>query len=869
MERLLEDAGKLAGMEFKLGNYGDIVQAIHVIQENLDITGTTAKEAADTIEGSMNSTKAAIDNLVVGFARSDADIDKLIEDVEDNIKNVAKNVIPVAERAFVSMGNAAIDVGKEILDELPSLIDRAMTEIHKTIADGFGESAKYIYAVEAATKVAAAAFVTYKAAAYVADVVDGIKMVNAALAEGVTLQEAMNAANLANPYVLLATAAVAAGVAIKSVVDTQTDLINETGDYYNMLSAEQKQFLETAEQETEAIKTNANERKKSIGTTLDEISTYQTSIDRLYELNSMENKTAENKAEMAALVERLNKSIDGLNIKYDEQTGKLKTNKKSVDDLIDSYIREAKVAAAKDNIIKILSDQEKAEKNLEEAKKNQTKAQEEYNFAFNQLQGAREDASKVIDPLHISEESQRLKEVQEQYDIANDNLARYNQEVQEQTAIVNGLAQEMEGVRESLSLTAEEAEKANNAINESTEKTAEGLSQAMGFYKDEANDTIVTYAQVKKQLHEFTEEQMTDIAKLVDAYDEAYQAQFDAISKSVDLYEGFTADTSTTYDDLYSNLQQSKFYLDDWTTAIDQLQAKVDKGLMSQEFLDSLKSMGLDSWNIVYDMNHATGEQLKKYSDLWDETNKTIKTSTDTLMAGQKEAVEEDLESITGIADAKIENYRHSFELLGLNIAKGLEDGLSDKLKDLKKSGAEAFEATYDGIYEEGDFGSPSKEMEKLGKWAAEGFAVGMNEGGSIAETAARNLAVRAINAMIDELDIGSPSKVMKELGGFTGQGFAIGMESAEKDVLDAADLLAESATSPLDGLTPTAVNSPTTYAGGAGAAQNSAQGAQNAQQYVFNLITPDGTLIGRWIAPYIDMIQGKNAAFSGMGYAT
>lgn len=870
MERLLEDAGKLAGMKFELGNYGDIVQAIHVIQKNLDITGTTAKEAADTIEGSMNSTKAAIENLVVGFARSDANIDKLIKDVEDNVKNVAKNTIPVAERAFVSMSKSAISAGKEILDKLPRLISSAVTSVHKTVSSELWEISDILFVIESATKAAAAAFVTYKAVAYAGDVIDSLKAVNAALKEGVTLQEAMNAATAVNPYALIAAAVIAAGTALKSYVDIQTDLINETGDYYNMLSAEQKQYLETAAQETEAIRTNAAERKKNINTTLDEISTYQTSIDRLYELDSIENKTAENKAEMAALVEELNSSIDGLNIKYDENTGKVKTNKKSVDELIDSWITETKVAAAKNNIIKILGDQEKAQENLKISQEELNQAQEKYHLAFNRLQGARKAAEGIIDPFGLSEESKNLKAAQEAYDVANDEFARWNKTVEEQKNALAGLDAEMKEVRESLTLTADETAKVNEQVDEavknageSIDKSTETITHAMGVYKDKATDTVTVYAQVKHQIHEFTEEQMTDIAKLVDAYDEAYEAQYEAISKSVDLYSGFEADTSTTYNDLYNNLQQSAFYLDDWTTAIDQLQGKVDQGLMSQEFLDSLKSMGLDSWSIVYDMNHATGDQLKQYSDLWDKTNENIKNSTDTLMAGQKQNVESQLESITGIAGAKIENYRHSFELLGANIGEGLEKGITDKIKDAENATEDMGNATIEQMETTLDEHSPSKEFQKIGEFAVKGFAIGMYGEETVATNAARNIARAALEAMREELEISSPSKVMKKLGAFTGEGFALGMESKEQDVLSAAEMLAGSATDPLDGLTPTAVVSSTrSTAGGS-------QGAEQAQPYVFNLVTPDGFIVGQWLAPFIEAVQGKTLTFTEMGYAT
>lgn len=66
MERLLADASKLSGVKYDISNLADVYNAIHVIQKELGITGTTSKEAATTIEGSMNSAKAAYDNFLNG-----------------------------------------------------------------------------------------------------------------------------------------------------------------------------------------------------------------------------------------------------------------------------------------------------------------------------------------------------------------------------------------------------------------------------------------------------------------------------------------------------------------------------------------------------------------------------------------------------------------------------------------------------------------------------------------------------------------------------------------------------------------------------------------------------------------------------------
>jgi phage-related protein len=95
MQRLLEDATALSGVEYDISSYADIVDAIHVVQTEMGITGTTAKEASTTIEGSINSAKAAYENLLTGLADEDADLDALIDNMIDSVETVVDNVVPV------------------------------------------------------------------------------------------------------------------------------------------------------------------------------------------------------------------------------------------------------------------------------------------------------------------------------------------------------------------------------------------------------------------------------------------------------------------------------------------------------------------------------------------------------------------------------------------------------------------------------------------------------------------------------------------------------------------------------------------------------------------------------------------------------
>lgn len=135
MQRLLDDAEKLSGQKFDLSSYGDIVDAIHVVQTEMGITGTTAKEASTTISGSFGAAKAAWENLVTGIADKDADLNGLIDNFIEKVKVAAQNVMPVAEKALDGAARLiegllpiiAKTLPTVISDVLPDLMDAAIS----------------------------------------------------------------------------------------------------------------------------------------------------------------------------------------------------------------------------------------------------------------------------------------------------------------------------------------------------------------------------------------------------------------------------------------------------------------------------------------------------------------------------------------------------------------------------------------------------------------------------------------------------------------------------------------------------------------------------------------------------------------------
>lgn len=150
MERLLADASKLSGVKYDISNLNDVYEAIHVIQGELGITGTTAAEASATIEGSMNAAKAAYDNFLNGTITGEefaATLATAAENVASNLAVIIQNfadqlpgiVAVISER----LPGMLATLGPPILDALMAIAKSALTvgeDIAKSIAEGMQQN---------------------------------------------------------------------------------------------------------------------------------------------------------------------------------------------------------------------------------------------------------------------------------------------------------------------------------------------------------------------------------------------------------------------------------------------------------------------------------------------------------------------------------------------------------------------------------------------------------------------------------------------------------------------------------------------------------------------------------------------------------
>ena len=146
MERLMRDAEQMEGYiegSLSIDSFADVVEAIHIVQENMGITGTTAKEASTTIQGSLATLKASWENVLTGMGDKDADLGGLIDNLVQSAQTFIGNMLPIIEQALTGISQMIAQLAPVIAAELPSLLQSILpmlmtsgAQIIQTLAEG-------------------------------------------------------------------------------------------------------------------------------------------------------------------------------------------------------------------------------------------------------------------------------------------------------------------------------------------------------------------------------------------------------------------------------------------------------------------------------------------------------------------------------------------------------------------------------------------------------------------------------------------------------------------------------------------------------------------------------------------------------------
>ena len=374
MERLLKDAEKISGVKYDISNLSDVYEAIHVIQKEMNITGTTAKEAADTIEGSVNTMKSAWENWLTAIGSgSEKDIQKTTKALTKSISNVGKNALPVI---------------KNVLKSMKGLVAFAST------AFGVKLVSKIILATNNLKK--------FKAATDGASAMSGVFSGKLKASDAILGSTGSKVGKLASNFKFLGVQGAAAAGALGTLVGALALTAYGISEAYK---STHKHRLETEEM----IKSN----QRSIDNVAAVAREAENYADKLTALNDKQDKTKQDIDLMAEYVKKLNELYPDLNLKIDKHTGKITADGKEINDLnkylernIDLLKQQAEADVYKKNYKKAIEKKVEDESKMPDVKQNYEEAKDAYNQA---------KKSGYVSP-QVSQELQRAKS--EYHDLA-------------------------------------------------------------------------------------------------------------------------------------------------------------------------------------------------------------------------------------------------------------------------------------------------------------------------------------------------------------------------------------------------------------------------------------------------------------------
>ncbi len=708
MERLLQDAQKLSGVEYNIDNLSDVYNAIHTIQENLDITGTTSKEASTTFSGSFASMKAAAKNFLgVLTAGGDADqaFDNLIGTAGtffDNVKRMAKTFMSQSVQVF----DAALGQMLEKLGVDAENINGVIEGVHNAI------------------KSITAAVVTFIVVSKVSAVIKSFEGLTLQMIQGKAMATAINAEMAVTQNLA---AGIAAGVALigSAIINHFANEIDVTESSIVNLSEGVKEFSDKCFDTKNAVENLHSELADSSDVNKKQADSYRTLNDRLKELNDTENKSASEKAEMQSIVDQLNGDIDGLNLTIDEQTGNLKNNADAVSDMVNAYAN--------------MQDTKDLQDKLAEAMQNQADAQNAYDEALERYKKAKEDGLTGDDFNALAES---LNTAHGALMTADEDLATVRQAI-------------------------DDANGAQQRFSDAFAETSGSMAQLSDETLEKVNEVCGKYAESYQAQHDLVFNQMNLLDEFCGKSDVTSEQLIENLDENIEGFTGWENDLGKLKkkvadgiisQDFYDNLEEmgpkgagyAKAFVNMSDKELRQYSVK-SKGIFDEmnDYVDrSMRRMKDDSAKLLNELVGMPGEK-----------NYEIKAAYEVLgqyaADGYAEGIKDRMPIINATVSEMIRN--------GINAARAAQDSRSPS-RVFQQLGGYASEGYALGITDETDLAV--RASENMVKSAIRSANMVDDR---IAVSAVRNRA--AAQAFPDTSNTGMRSAIMNALAEYTSVG--------------------------------------------------------------------------------------------------
>lgn len=701
-----------------------------------------------------NQLGAEIENSAgAAHAMAETQLDNLAGDVTLFKSALEGAEITISNKLNPSLRNA-VQFGTEAVTRLADGFGEnglagAVEAAHKVIAEQLGEEATLIFGIETAVESAVAAWVTYKSVTLLMEGAKALQSVIELTQAATVATEELNAAQAANPYALIVSLAVGAMVAIKKLIDIQTDLIDEAVDSYDLMSDKQKQAVDNVRNLAKTVSDSRKSWNENREAAEKQAEKYKRLANELYRLDEQEKLSIADRERMKAIVGELNGSIDGLNIKLDEETGHLITQKSTIDALISSYKRQAEAQAMQARYTELYSQQIDAEENLKRATEERAAGYQRLNDIQTSLNNAQWEYNRLVEK---SESLGLSEEEMSKHDELKDKILELNDAYKEQEGVVGDLeaayataSRTVRGIGDDMTVLDERAAETGTHLQTAADGVEGALGDVQGAAK-QTGDAIVQAFDVEAEI----ESAVSRIEEIIKAYDSKLEARTGTLQNWFEV-NATVSKEDASFDSLNTALDKQIADMQEWSDGI----ARLEKEGIDQNFLDKLKDAGPSSLEYVRTLLNVPKEDRNAYAKKWREAYEGAAKTAQEQLKAMRDSSNKEIEGILSDADGKGADFKTVFRNLAINASNGYIEALRDSLPDIKAAAKELADATSGTVESELEIESPSKVMRKIGKYAGEGLSLGIEDEVSS--------AVKASQMLVDSV-IGAGSSAVKDI---------------------------------------------------------------------------------------------------------
>mgnify|MGYP000141868642 CR=1 FL=1 len=751
MARLVKDSGILgkAGKDLTAKNldqkvsYDQMIEAIHKVQTNMGITGTTSKEASTTIQGSVNSMKSAWQNMLTGMADENADFGSLAKNFASSLVNVVKNIAPRLTAIISGMVNMAMTTLPTIFKKIAPLIEKYIPTVVNAVK-GIIDKVLELFPN-----------ILPKLAEFGVKIIDKISELIQSLVEKAT--EIMS--SLASKVPKIITSLVNTLLAgIPKIVDAGVKLLTSiTKNLPKIISSVVKAIPRLITGLLNAISSNIPKLVESgfkLLTALVKnlpkiIIEVVKAVPQI--IKSIVKGIGDAVPQMAGAGLNLIKGLwEGLNNAKNWLLNKIKSLMGSVTKGIKKFFGihspskkmrdEVGVMLAKGVVEGVKKEQKNS---IKEINKSSSESLKKLYKKRSELQAKLEKANTKKNKESVKKQIETVNSsIEEAQKKANSKTSAQQSKLDEK--IISGAKTRANELKKSNKLSEAQEVDYWKQIAKTVKKGSKSYKSAIAqmqsakkTLKKDVTSLTKTYstnvAKINKELQE-------NIAKLQQTYTETVTKRKEEIMSSFGLFNKPNLDSKITKEDLKKSLKSQVTALTDWDSTLSDLEKKIGR---NNPLYQELESMGVSSLKTLQSVNDMTNEELKEYLSLYvqkneiaqkraTKENESLKASTESQIATLKETAKKQINALTQEYTTDLKalgvTANNQSKSVGKQITTGIKAGLKKGMKDVSESLQNDVKQLVKGVKKQLKIKSPSRVFrDEIGKNMALGLGIGFS----------------------------------------------------------------------------------------------------------------------------------------------